>query len=105
MYMRLGLVTVNTTGGVTRPKFNNNWHVKSDVELKMWYKTLMGHIRTKEYGVYFALQEVFGADMAELVSKEQKIKRPLGLRPLVPAEHTQAGPSRHNDKHEDTVSY
>lgn len=94
IYVRLGLAIAKTSGFVVIPKFNVNWVMKPERELKAWYGKLMGYIRTNKYGVYFALQEVFGVDAANKAVAEKNITKPSGLEPALVAGPSQAGYSR-----------
>lgn len=92
MYVRLGLAIARVNTFLKNPRFNTNWEIKEPNQLKKWYDLLMGHIRTNQYGVYFAAQEVFGAHAVEFMAKKGRMKKP---ECLVPAP-LQAGSSRPN---------
>lgn len=93
MYVRLGVAVANACGFMKNPRFTNNWHIKGPSQLKRWYDTIMGHIRTNQYGVYFALQEVFGVDIANVVASKGHANKPEGLQSTSVPRQLQSGSS------------
>jgi hypothetical protein len=102
MFVRLGLGIAKSAGIMTNARFNSTWRLKDAADLKRWYKKLIGHIRTGEHGVYFALQEVFGVNAANQVAEKGHANRPMGLQPSLTPAQSQARSSRqqsgYNDK-------
>lgn len=81
MYVRLGLAVVNLTTFLKNPRFNANWQMKQPNQLKAWYTLLMNHLRTSQYGVYFAVHEIFGVHAAEFIAVKASLKKPESLIP------------------------
>lgn len=50
--------------------------MKPDVDLKRLYTTVMGYLEQKEHGVYFAIQEIFGIEMADYAAETGHAKKP-----------------------------
>ncbi len=102
MMIRLGIADALRSTVLRTAKWavsGGNWEIKSTGQLHDWYMKLMTHIRTNEYGVYFALQEVFGIEAADLVAEKGHVKKPDGLvlsppkagssrQPLNPDDHS-----------------
>ena len=92
MYVRLGLAIAKLPAFMKNARFNSNWEFKTPGQLKKWYNVIIGHIRTNQYGVYFATQEIFGAHAAEYMAKKASLKRPECLLPNpAQAEGSQSG--------------
>lgn len=77
--VRIGIGRATGPGAAARPKLGTNWNIKSDGELKRLYRNVMEHLGKKDHGAYFAIQEVFGAEMADYAAKKGRVKRPAGL--------------------------
>lgn len=92
MYVRLGLAVAHVTAFLKNPRVNANWEIKQPSQLKQWYNLLMGHIRTNQYGVFFAAQEIFGIHAADYMAKVGHLKRPDCVIHVMP----QAGSSKAN---------
>lgn len=101
MYVRLGLANVRTVGFLKNAKYRTNWELKRMDEIKRWYGTIMGHIRTSKYGVYFALQELFGVDAANEVAANSNVIKPEGLQPALIVGPSQGGSLRRRDGNDD----
>ena len=92
MYVRLGLAVAKLPTFMKNARFNSNWEFKTPGQLKKWYNIIIGHIRTNQYGVYFAAHEVFGAHAAEYIAQKASLKRPNCLLPnSQQAEGSQSG--------------
>jgi len=67
--------------GLRVSKYRVNWVMKSDAELKELYDTVMKHLRSGKYGLYFAIQEIFGVKMANQVAEQGRAQRPACAGP------------------------
>jgi hypothetical protein len=93
MYVRLGLAVAETGGFMKNVRYMVNWEMKTQSQLKQWYELIIGHIRTGPYGVYFALQEVFGVHAADFVAAKGHAKKPEGLQSASIPRQLQSGSS------------
>ena len=75
--IRLGLADGLRGGVLNVAKYEKNWKMKSDEELKRYYDEVMGYLLIEEYGVYFAVQKIFGIEMADKVAEMGHSIRPV----------------------------
>jgi hypothetical protein len=77
MFIRTGLALAMRPGVLSVAKYKSNWEIKGDKELKELYKIVMEHLGKEDYGVYFAIEEIFGVEMADEVAKNGHAKKPM----------------------------
>jgi hypothetical protein len=63
--------------GVTRlSKYGSNWRFLSNDKLKKLYGRLREILMNSEYGEYFAVQQLFGKDIAKELAKQGQVISP-----------------------------
>jgi hypothetical protein len=74
--IRIGLAEALTGGFISVAKLNVNWRMKTNTELKSLYDKVIKHL-TKEHGVFFVLEEVFGEEAPRLAITQGHCRAPV----------------------------
>jgi hypothetical protein len=73
---RLGFIIATKATILANAKYNSNWSVKPDDDLRRLYNKVMGFLEHKDHGVYFAIQEIFGLEMADRAAERGHTDKP-----------------------------
>jgi hypothetical protein len=74
--VRLGFTIATKPTVLANARYKTNWYVKPDADLKKLYNKVMGYLEQKEHGVYFAIQEIFGIEMADYATGMSHTNKP-----------------------------
>jgi hypothetical protein len=94
--VRMGLTDAHGPGIKTAPRYGSNWKFKPMSELQPLHSKLMGMMKDRPYGLWMAVKEVFGRDVADSLASSGECVR-LNI-PKAPAESSKsAGKKRQRD--------
>jgi hypothetical protein len=63
--IQMGLAKATSTGVLATPCYGKNWVILSLPKIKPLYNKVMAHLTKHPYGEYFAIQEIFGEEIAK----------------------------------------
>jgi len=72
--IRIGLAKGLTVGVLTTPRYGKNWRMIPINNIKPLYERVIHHLAKKPYGEYFAIQELFGEQVAKRLVDKGDIK-------------------------------
>jgi hypothetical protein len=71
----MGLAKGTTQGVLKTPRYGSNWELLPLDKLKLQYDKVMNLLTREPHGEYFAIQELFGTSIANMLVKRADIKK------------------------------
>lgn len=73
--IRMGLAKGMTQGVLKTPRYGSNWEMLPLDKLKVQYEKVMKLLTREAHGEYFAMEELFGTSIANMLVKRADIKK------------------------------
>lgn len=79
-FIRMGLAKATSPGVLNTPRYGRNWEMLPLEKIRLRYDRVMQYLTKQPHGEYYAVEYLFGQDMADLLVKRKDIKRAGALK-------------------------